>query len=73
MKKFLIIAAVLAVPPLGAVLALKQINNGEKKIKVCEKKLDEKNLEIDVLLEEKNRPWSDEQIADYKQRTRKAN
>ncbi len=69
MKKFLIIAAVIVVPPLGAILALKQINKEEEKIKVCENKLDKKNSEIDVLLKEKNSPWSDKQIADYKQRT----
>lgn len=66
MKKFLIIAAIVAVPPLGAILALKQINDGEKK-------LNKKNAEIDVLLKEKNSPWSEEQIAGYKQRVRKAN
>lgn len=69
MKKFLIIAAVIAVPPLGAILALKQINDGEKTIKVCKNKLDKKDSEIDILLKEKNGPWSEEQIAGYKQRT----
>lgn len=72
MKKFLIIAAVIAVPPLGAILALKQINKEEEKIKVCENELDKKNSEIDVLLKEKNSHWSDEQIDDYEQIVRNA-
>ncbi len=72
MKKFLIIAAIVAVPPLGAILALKQINKEEEKIKIYTNELDKKNSEIDVLLKEKNSHWSDEQIDDYKQRVRKA-